>query len=56
MVTSAQANQDRSLATVGFFFGDFIPLQIAAAGQDCESAIHGLATQLCQLASVSSSD
>jgi hypothetical protein len=29
--------QLRSLAAVGFFFGDFIPLEIAAAGANGES-------------------
>ena len=33
-----ETRQRRSSAAVGFFFGDFIPLEIAAAGADCESA------------------
>jgi hypothetical protein len=32
-----ETRQLLSLAAVGFFLGDFIPLEIAAVGADCES-------------------
>jgi hypothetical protein len=42
MIDAGEARQrkvgsKRSLARVGFSFGDFIPREIAAAGVDCES-------------------
>jgi hypothetical protein len=34
---SIETRQERSLAVLGFYFGDFIPLEIAPAGRRCES-------------------
>ena len=41
-----ETRQRLSLPPVSFCFGDFIPLEIAAAGEDCESGVHPLATRL----------